>query len=72
MIMTRNLTLPLLAAAAILAGCSHSEEPAVVADDGGVKFSAQFNDISRATETSFENGDVIGVFAIEEIGRAHV
>jgi len=56
----------LIATAALLAGCSQTEEPASVTDDGGVRFSAQFNDISRATETSFENGDVIGVFAIEE------
>lgn len=50
-------------AALLLASCDKAEEIAV--DDGSIRFVMQYPSATRATETSFEQGDKIGLFLTE-------
>lgn len=54
-------------AALLLASCDKAEEIAV--DDGSIRFVMQYPSATRATETSFEQGDKIGLFLTEYIGE---
>ena len=54
-------------AALLLASCDKSEEIAV--DDGSIRFVMQYPSATRATETSFEQGDKIGLFLTEYTGE---
>lgn len=51
----------------MLASCDKAEEIAV--DDGSIRFVMQYPSATRATETSFEQGDKIGLFLTEYIGE---
>ena len=54
-------------AALLLASCDKAEEIAV--DDGSIRFVMQYPSATRATETSFEQGDKIGLFLTEYTGE---
>ena len=54
-------------AALLLASCDKAEEIAV--DDGSIRFVMQYPSATRATETSFEQGDKIGLFLTECTGE---
>ena len=54
-------------AALMLASCDKAEEIAV--DDGSIRFVMQYPSATRATETSFEQGDKIGLFLTEYTGE---
>ena len=54
-------------AALLLASCDKAEEIAV--DDGSIRFVMQYPSTTRATETSFEQGDKIGLFLTEYTGE---
>ena len=54
-------------AALLLASCDKAEEIAV--DDGSIRFVMQYPSATRATETSFEQGDKIGLFLTENTGE---
>ena len=51
----------------MLASCDKAEEIAV--DDGSIRFVMQYPSATRATETSFEQGDKIGLFLTEYPGE---
>lgn len=51
----------------MLASCDKAEEIAV--DDGSIRFVMQYPSATRATETSFEQGDKIGLFLTEYTGE---
>lgn len=53
--------------ALLLASCDKAEEIAV--DDGSIRFVMQYPSATRATETSFEQGDKIGLFLTEYTGE---
>lgn len=54
-------------AALLLASCDKAEDIAV--DDGSIRFVMQYPSATRATETSFEQGDKIGLFLTEYTGE---
>lgn len=54
-------------AALLLASCDKAEDIAV--DDGSIRFVMQYPSATRATETSFEQGDKIGLFLTEYTGK---
>lgn len=54
-------------AALLLASCDKAEEIAV--DDGSIRFVMQYPSATRATETTFEQGDKIGLFLTEYTGE---
>lgn len=54
-------------AALLLASCDKAEEIAV--DEGSIRFVMQYPSATRATETSFEQGDKIGLFLTEYTGE---
>ena len=56
-----------LASCVIVASCSNSDESiSPVEDKGSVSFTASMKSLSRATETEFEEGDQIAVYAMQE------
>ena len=57
----------LLAMASLIlaASCSNKEEEIIPSNNGCTVFTAEMKTLSRATETNFENGDKIGVFAVQ-------
>ena len=56
-----------LASCVIVASCSNSDESiSPVEDKGSVSFTASMKSLSRATETEFEEGDRIAVYAMQE------
>lgn len=57
------------ACALIVCSCSKDSEPEVeVVDDNSMRFSADYPATTRATESAFEKGDVMGVFATKYNG----
>ena len=56
-----------LASCVIVASCSNTDESMRPAEDKGcVSFTASMKSLSRATETEFEEGDRIAVYAMQE------
>ena len=56
-----------LASCVIVASCSNTDESISPAEDKGcVSFTASMKSLSRATETEFEEGDGIAVYAMQE------
>ena len=56
-----------LASCVIVASCSNTDESMSPAEDkGSVSFTASMKSLSRATETEFEEGDQIAVYAMQE------
>ena len=56
-----------LASCVIVASCSNTDESMRPAEDkGSVSFTASMKSLSRATETEFEEGDQIAVYAMQE------
>ena len=56
-----------LASCVIVASCSNTDESISPAEDKGcVSFTASMKSLSRATETEFEEGDQIAVYAMQE------
>ena len=56
-----------LASCVIVASCSNTDESISPAEDKGcVSFTASMKSLSRATETEFEEGDRIAVYAMQE------
>ena len=56
-----------LASCVIVASCSNSDESiSPIEDKGSVSFTASMKSLSRATETEFEEGDRIAVYAMQE------
>ena len=56
-----------LASCVIVASCSNTDESMRPAEDKGcVSFTASMKSLSRATETEFEEGDQIAVYAMQE------
>jgi|GEM_PF-1028826 len=56
-----------LASCVIVASCSNTDESiSPVEDKGSVSFTASMKSLSRATETEFEEGDRIAVYAMQE------
>lgn len=56
-----------LASCVIVASCSNTDESMSPAEDKGcVSFTASMKSLSRATETEFEEGDQIAVYAMQE------
>ena len=56
-----------VASCVIVASCSNSDESiSPVEDKGSVSFTASMKSLSRATETEFEEGDQIAVYAMQE------
>lgn len=54
-------------AALMLASCDKAEE--ITVDDGSIRFVMQHPSATRATETSFEQGDKIGLYLTEYTGE---
>lgn len=54
-------------AALLLASCDKAEE--ITVDDGSIRFVMQHPSATRATETSFEQGDKIGLYLTEYTGE---
>lgn len=54
-------------AALLLASCDKAEE--ITVDDGSIRFEMQYPSATRATETSFEQGDKIGLYLTEYTGE---
>ena len=59
----RNLMLA-LASCFFVASCSKEEIETLPQNEGDVVFTASMRTVARATETSFEEGDKIGVYAV--------
>ena len=59
----RNLMLA-LASCFLVASCSKEEIETLPKNEGDVVFTASMRTVARATETSFEEGDKIGVYAV--------
>ena len=57
----------LIAATLLIVGCENSDNIPVV-EDGVIQIEVLHPSATRATETSFENGDVIGLYATEYSG----
>ena len=51
----------------MLASCDKAEE--ITVDDGSIRFVMQHPSATRATETSFEQGDKIGLYLTEYTGE---
>lgn len=57
----------LIAATLLIVGCENSDNIPIV-EDGVIQIEVLHPSATRATETSFENGDVIGLYATEYSG----
>ncbi|MBO7300033.1 MAG: fimbrillin family protein [Tidjanibacter sp.] len=58
----------LIAATLLIVGCENSDNIPVI-DDAAMRIEVLHPSATRATETSFEDGDVIGLFVTEYIGE---
>lgn len=58
----------LTTASLLIVGCENGDDIPVV-DDGAMRIEVLHPSATRATETSFEDGDVIGLFVTEYIGE---
>lgn len=67
--MKKYITLATLAL--VIVGCENSDNTPVI-DDGAMQIDVLHPSATRATETAFENGDVIGLYAIEYSGDTAV
>ena len=67
--MKKYITLATLAL--VIVGCENSDNTPVI-DDGAMQIDVLHPSATRATETAFENGDVIGLYATEYSGDTAV
>lgn len=55
-----------------ISSCSQQDSPALPGGEGVVTFRATLNASARSTETAFETGDAIGVFAVLSDGSTQI
>lgn len=67
--MKKYITLATLAL--VIVGCENSDNTPII-DDGAMQIDVLHPSATRATETAFENGDVIGLYATEYSGDTAV